>query len=194
MTFFSSLFHLLRAQFSDAIQNISSTFSIWGKNPRLDGYCCFVLTILVMKLDAGRPVRSVFWERLLPQLDLHIGSSQSKKISTVFDYLSSIVLFSTSLWWRMQLAPLPGVSGAAVSLLSTGQQMKNVCVPMTLQTSQAMNLEQDIGQRGAVWKVITSKAVVGIFASQKLLLMISKAPPGCNQGLLPYGQCIVALS
>lgn len=80
MTFFSSLFHLLRAQFSDAIQNISSTFSIWGKNPRLDGYCCFVLTILVMKLDAGRPVRSVFWERLLPQLDLHIGSSQSKKI------------------------------------------------------------------------------------------------------------------
>lgn len=43
-----------------------------------------------------------------------------------------------------------------------------------------MNLEQDIGWRGAVWKVITSKAVVGIFATQKFLLMISGAPAGCN--------------
>lgn len=67
-----------------------------------------------------------------------------------------------------------------MSLFSTGQQMKSVCVPVTLQTSQAMNLEQDIGLRVAVWKVITSKAVVGIFATQKLLLMISKAPQGSN--------------
>jgi len=48
---------------------------------------------------------------------------------------------------------------------------------MMLQTSQAMNLEQDIGWRGAVWKVITSKAVVGIFGTEKLQLTISKSPP-----------------
>lgn len=47
-----------------------------------------------------------------------------------------------------------------------------------------MNLEQDMGSRVAVWKVITSKAIEGIFATQKLLLMISRAPQGSSYGLL----------
>ena len=53
---------------------------------------------------------------------------------------------------------------------------------MTRQTSQAMNSEQDIGWRGAVWKVITSKAVVGIFGTQKLQPTISESPTSSNQG------------
>lgn len=56
-----------------------------------------------------------------------------------------------------------------------------------------MNLEQDMGSRVAVWKVITSKAVEGIFATQKLLLMISRAPQGSSYGLLVC-QCTVVLS